>query len=453
MAKSLPLERQTKTMPNGMKVILIHKEGFSRSIFMIGIPAGGTNITDNINGEIVRHPMGCAHYLEHQMFRLNGEDVTYPLARARAKTNACTSYDETCYYVWTNADPYEPLRLLIDFVQTLEISDETVNKEKGIILSEYSQYEQEPESRLLNETFKSMYVNHPMREDILGRPEDISNMTAEHLRQFYTTWYDPAQIVLVGVTGHPLEPLFDFIAKQEENYPSSFAPNSSIERVLPQEPIEVNRKEFILPMDVDLNYVCVGVKLNPCRKDGKNIVRDDYMLNLWLNGTFGSMNPQFQTWLDTHLVGGMSGAEGDLNRDHGYILIYAQSEDPKRFIETMEAVLKKKAPLSQEVFDSLLIREKASSIRLADRFENLAFQSVEGHFEDFDPLQDLEILDTITLEDVTDFINDLDFSHISHTIIHPLQANGADENLDDQAGASQKDKANQEVDQNQEADR
>ena len=422
MSKRLPLERQIRTLSNGMKVILIHKEDFSKSLFMIGIPAGGTNITDQINGQIIKHPMGCAHYLEHQMFRLNGEDVTYPLARVRAKTNACTSYDETCYYVWTNADPFEPLKLLIDFVQNLEISDESVNKEKGIILSEYSQYEQEPESRLLNETFKSLYVNHPMREDILGRPEDISNMTAKHLQDFYTTWYDPAQIVLVGITGHDLEPIFECIEEKEANYPSSFAPDSQIERVLPEEPKEVLRQEFVLPMDVDLNYVCIGVKLNPRRKDGQQIVRDDYMLNLWLNGMFGSMNPQFQTWLDTHLIGGMSGAEGDLNRDHGYILIYAQSEDPRAYIQAMEEVLKKKEPLSQDVFDSLLIREKASSIRLADRFEALAFQSVEGHFEGFDPLKDLEVLDSITLDDVTDFINSLDFSHISHTIIHPLKA-------------------------------
>ena len=272
-----------------------------------------------------------------------------------------------------------------------------------------------------------------MREDILGRPQDISGMSAKHLQDFYRTWYDPAQIVLVGITGHDLEPIFKCIEEKEANYPSSFALDSTIERLLPEEPEEVLRKEFVLPMDVDLNYVCLGVKLNPCRKDGQQIVRDDYMLNLWLNGMFGSMNPQFQTWLDTHLIGGMSGAEGDLNRDHGYILIYAQSEDPRAYLWAMEEVLRKKEPLSQDVFDSLLIREKASSIRLADRFEALAFQSVEGYFEGFDPLKDLEVLDSITLEDVTNFINDLDFSQISHTIIHPLKADFSLESVQSEA--------------------
>ena len=58
MSKRLPLERQIRTLPNGMKVILMHKEDFSKSLFMIGIPAGGTNITDQINGQIIKHPMG-----------------------------------------------------------------------------------------------------------------------------------------------------------------------------------------------------------------------------------------------------------------------------------------------------------------------------------------------------------------------------------------------------------
>lgn len=223
---------------------------------MLGIPAGGINITDQIGDQIVSHPHGCAHYLEHQMFRLNGQDVTYALAQAQAKTNAATGYDETSYFVWTNASPYEPLKLLIDFVQTLEITPETVEKERGIILSEYSQYDQEPESRLLIETFKSMYHNHPMREEILGTPEDISKISVEDLEQFYQTWYDPAQLVLVGVTGHDLDDLFDFIEQQEENYPSKV--QHLAKRILPSEPCEVLQQSKTLHMDIDLPYTCVG---------------------------------------------------------------------------------------------------------------------------------------------------------------------------------------------------
>lgn len=414
----LPLTREIRTLKNGLKVILIRKEGFSKSLFMMGIPAGSTNIDDLMDGRIVHHPKGCAHFLEHQMFRLNGEDVTYPLARSQAKTNACTSYDETCYYVWTNAGWQKPLGLLIDFAQTLDITDETVNKEKGIILSEYSQYDQDPESRLLKESFRSMYASHPMRDDILGTPEDISNMSAQDLWDFYKTWYDPAQLVLVGITGYELDPIFDFIEKKEESFPTLF--ESAATRILPIEPLEVCQKEKSIGMDVDLSYACLSIKLPVEHKDIRQLVRDDFMINLWLNGTFGTMNERFQKWIDTRLIGGMSGAEADISDDHSYILVYAQTDDPKLYARTMKEELLEKRPLSDQVFESLLIREKASAIRTADRYEALAFQSVEGAFKGYDPLLDLEVLETITNQDVTDFICSLDFSNMSFVEIHPL---------------------------------
>lgn len=265
MTIQLPLKREMRVLDNGMHVILIQKEGFVKSLFMIGIPAGGNNITDQMEDQIVRHPRGCAHYLEHQMFRLNGEDVTYALARAQAKTNAATGYDETSYFVWTNAEPYKPLELLIDFVQNLEITDETVEKERGIILSEYSQYDQEPESRLLSETFKNLYHNHPMREEILGTPEDIASISVEDLTRFYQTWYDPAQLVLVGITGRELGPLFDFIEQKEKQYSTRF--KSPAKRVLPDEPVEVFRDSKTIKMDIDLPYTCIGIKLNVIEDD------------------------------------------------------------------------------------------------------------------------------------------------------------------------------------------
>lgn len=425
MKIQLPLRREQRTLKNGMHVILIQKEGFAKSLFMLGIPAGGNNVTDQIGDQTVNHPHGCAHYLEHQMFRLNGEDVTYALAQAQAKSNAATGYDETSYFVWTNADPYQPLKLLIDFVQTLEITPETVEKERGIILSEYSQYDQEPESRLLIETFKSLYHHHPMREEILGTPEDISKISVEDLEQFYNTWYDPAQLVLVGITGHDLDGLFDFIEQQEENYLSKV--QHLARRILPDEPKEVLRESKTLQMDIDLPYTCVGVKLDVQAEDAWHYVRDDYMLNLWLNSRFESMNPEFQNWIDSHLIGGLCGVEADLAKDHGYILIYAQTNDPERFIEVVKEELKAKTPLSKEVFESLLIREKASSIRMCERFEALASQSVEGYFKDYDPLEDLNVLESIQLEDVNTFIQNLNMEQISTTTILPLDSSKQDE--------------------------
>lgn len=416
----LPIKRKIRTLENGLKVILIQKKGFSKSFFMMGVPAGSLNQIDLVNGQTIDHRSGCAHFLEHQMFRLNGEDVTYPLARAQARCNAMTTYSMTSYFVSTQADPFEPLRLLIEFVQTLEITPETVEKEKGIILSEYYQYEQDPDSRLQLETFRSLYQTLPLKEDVLGTVEDIQEMSVQDLEAFYQTWYDPSQLVLIGITGHELEPLFSFIEEMEKNHPS--CKEYKAKRYLAFEPREVARKHFETKMDVQLGYAGLGVKLPPMGENcsGKEIVKKDYMLNLWINAFFGPLSQDWQTWLDTRLMASGNIAEGDLDTDHGYIMIYALTDRPQEYLETMKEILKKKPLLTQEKFESLLIQEKAGSIRTFDNFDSLAFVSLEGAFGDFDFFEDLSLLNSITLEEVNDYISSLDFSNLCETIITPL---------------------------------
>lgn len=411
-----PIERQERTLKNGMKVILMRKPGFVKSLFMIGIPAGGTNIYETRDGQKIVRPKGAAHFLEHQMFRLNGEDVTYPLAACRAQTNAYTTYTETCYFVWTNADPYPPLSLLIDFVQNLDIDEGSVEKEKGIILSEYRQYEQEPEMRLLHECFRSLYGSYPLRDDILGTEESISGMQVGDLQDFYQAWYDPAQLVLAGVTGQELEPIFDFIEKKEDAYPSHFSDLSR--RVYPQEDEAIFRESFQTAMDVEMPYAAMAVKLNP-QPDKKQAVREDWMLNLWLMSQFTAFNPDFQQWLSSRILASGMGAEADLSPYHGYMLIYGQTFQPEKFFALIQERLLEKQPLDAETFESLKIRSLGSALRVIEQFDTLASEHIRGKFEGFDPLEDPKILESITLDEINAFIAGQNFDRMARVLIAP----------------------------------
>ena len=82
-------------------------------------------------------------------------------------------------------DQKKPLKLLLDFVENLDVTNATIEKEKGIILSEYDMYQQSPEQRLFKETLISLFQYHPMKVDVLGSKEDIQDMSMEDLKQFY----------------------------------------------------------------------------------------------------------------------------------------------------------------------------------------------------------------------------------------------------------------------------
>ena len=410
----------SKTLSNGMRVFLIHKPDYVKSLFLCGFGVGGFNICEDVNGDILKNRSGIAHFLEHQMFRYQSEDVTNLFAQMQAQTNAFTSYTETAYYFSTTADVKEPLALLLDFVQNLDIDAQSVQKEKGIILSEYNMYDQNPEMRMLRELFQSLYFHHPLTMDVLGTCEDISEMSVEDLSQFYHRNYDPSKLVLVGVSGKDTSELLSFIEAYEEKYPS--LQNVVCKPHFDVEPMEVVRKEFVQPMDISETYVCVGYKLEPAGTV-QDCLKKDLMASMWLDSVFGPMNPNYQSWIDDEILSSVCGAEADFTMDHAYILFYAQTSRVDAFVSLVEELVHEKAVLDPCVFESLKAQGMARNLRALDHFESLAIDVLRASLEGYDYFQEIQMVDDLKKSDVDAFISSLSFDSVAKVQIVPKVSN------------------------------
>lgn len=420
--KKLPVTLHERTLKNGMKVVIVHKPDYVKSLFMLGIPAGGTSLYYEQNGQVSRFPSGCAHFLEHQMFRLHGEDVTPLLASMQAQSNAFTDYTQTCYYVMTAAKPWGPLKTLIEFVQTLDITDQSVQKERGIILSEYDMYASSPDSRIMTAMMEALYQKHPINTEVLGSRADIEKITKEDLERFYRLYYDPSQLVLSGVTGCDPEEVLDFIEKMEEQYPSRIAQKPK--RIIPEEPREVRYKNRRLTMDVQRPYCAMGVKLEP-KGSGQENLRWDFLINLWLDGLFGVMNPEYQKWMDERIITQSCGAEADFGMDFAMILVYSQTDRPEAFFKLARRLIQDKVMPSDDVLNALKIQYTAAALRSLDSFEALAADQIRGSFQGFDPLKAARIVQSIQPEDIRKAVDSLDFGSISTIQIDPQSQSGA----------------------------
>lgn len=409
------LDLTKETLPNGLQVLLVHKPDYQRSLFLLGVIVGGFDINQNVDGTLVHHKSGLAHYLEHQMFYLDGEDVSELFAGLQCSTNAYTSYTETAFYFSTTADVKQPLKLLFDFVENLDVTDKTIEKEKGIILSEYDMYQQSPEQRLFKETLISLYKNHPMKVDVLGSKEDIQNMGMEDLKQFYELNYDPSKLCLVGITGKDTNEITDWIKECQKDVKSKC--DKEISRVFKEEPIEVNRKEFVDTMDISQPFVCVGFKMKPCSNVIESLEKD-FAVNMWLDSLMGPLNPKFQEWLDQRIFTQFVGAEADFTTDHSYVLFYAQTTNPEAFIELVKEQVKKKT-VSNEDYQSLRAQAVANNLRGLNHFDGLANDLLRSHFENFDYMDSLERIQKMSLEKVLSYLEDLDFSNVCVTKILP----------------------------------
>lgn len=409
------LDLTKETLPNGLQVLLVHKPDYQRSLFLLGAKVGGFDIDRNVDGTLVHHKSGLAHYLEHQMFYLDGEDVSELFAGLQCSTNAYTSYTKTAFYFSTTADVKQPLKLLFDFVENLDVTDKTIEKEKGIILSEYDMYQQSPEQRLFKETLVSLYKNHPMKVDVLGSKEDIQNMGMEDLKQFYELNYDPSKLCLVGITGKDTDEIMDWVKECQKDVKSKC--DKEISRVFKEEPIEVNRKEFVDTMDISQPFVCVGFKMKPCSTVVESLEKD-FAVNMWLDSLMGPLNPKFQEWLDQRIFTQFVGAEADFTTDHSYVLFYAQTTNPEAFIELVKEQVKKKT-VSNEDYQSLRAQAVANNLRGLNHFDGLANDLLRSHFENFDYMDSLERIQKMSLEKVLSYLEDLDFSNVCVTKILP----------------------------------
>ena len=189
-----------ETLSNGLHVVLWQKPDYQKSLFMMATPLGALDIEQvDSKGNNYRFPAGIAHFLEHKMFETKEGDIMEEFSKMGANVNAFTSYTETVYYFTCASDVEKPLNLLLDFVQELNISEASVEKEKGIIIQELNMYKQMSDSRLLNETYASLFSKHPLRYDIGGDDKSVSSTTVEDLRNCYHLNYHPQRMVLVGV--------------------------------------------------------------------------------------------------------------------------------------------------------------------------------------------------------------------------------------------------------------
>ena len=185
-----------EVLPNGLTVVVLPRPGFTKKLAYFVTDFGSIHTDFSLDGREIHAPAGIAHFLEHKMFDLPGRDVSAELAALGANTNAFTSYDITAYYISCTEHFEEALRLLIEFVSTPYFTEESVQKEMGIIDQEIGMNEDTPDSRLFENLMEAMYREHPIRIPILGTSETIRQITPELLHDCHRAFYTPGNMML-----------------------------------------------------------------------------------------------------------------------------------------------------------------------------------------------------------------------------------------------------------------
>ncbi len=182
---------------SGLPLYVWPKAGFRTVYAVFATKYGAIDNAFVEGGNVIELPAGIAHYLEHKLFENEECDAFDRYAETGANANAYTSFDHTAYLFSCTQHAEESLDILLDFVQAPYFTDQTVEKERGIIGQEIRMGEDSPSRRVFCNLMKALYHHHPVSIDIAGTVESIAEITPDLLYRCYERFYHVNNMALV----------------------------------------------------------------------------------------------------------------------------------------------------------------------------------------------------------------------------------------------------------------
>ena len=388
-------------LSNGLCVAVVPRAGFNRKIAYFVTDFGGIHRDFTVNGEHVEVPGGIAHYLEHKLFDMPDMDVTARFASMGASPNAFTSYDITAYY-FNCTDHFEAcLQLLLQFVSTPYFTEESVQKEQGIIGQEIGMNEDNPDTRIFENLVSAMYRVHPVTVPILGTRESIAQITPQLLEACHRAFYRPKNMLLCVVGDVDPEAVCQMA-----------------EKILPEDTLEVSRvdawqeemtvKESVVrqAMEVAMPMFQLGFKCEPLGL-GESAVRGEAVGELAAEVLFGESSRLYLQLYEEGLIDSSFGGGFDTLDGLAMLTAYGDSRNPEA---VRDAILQEAQRIMQEgVPGETLLRLKRSAmgrrVRELDSFDSTAFRVCAYHLSGFDYFRFPEIYAAVEEADILDFLS------------------------------------------------
>ena len=392
-----------ETLPNGLPVCVVPKPGYARRFAFFTPRYGGMDMRFQLNGQWLDTPAGIAHYLEHKMFDTEAGNALQELAKNGAEPNAFTSNAITCYYFDSTEKFYENLEILLSFVSVPYFTEESVEKEQGIIAQEINMIEDNPEWQVYKRLMQSLYHTSPARTSVAGSVESIRQITAQTLYDCHKAFYTPANMCLVVVGDVDADKVLETARRI---LPESSGPDIPRDHG-PAEDLTAAQPETSCTMEVAMPTFLVGFKCAP-QPDGPEQMRATAIGELACDLMMGESSPLYARLYSQGLINGSFGASYDILPGAAYVYAGGDSKDPHA---VAQAILAEAKRLTEEGLDEAYYRRIinanfGAAMRALNSFESIAVSMVEGCFRRYDAYRFPEVYDGITQQDVLDFIRD-----------------------------------------------
>lgn len=407
---------------NGLEIYVAPKTNVN-NIYVTYSTKYGSNQNDFVpigQNKMITVPLGIAHFLEHQLF--NQEDDTDVMAffsERGTDVNANTNKRKTTY-LFSGPDFFEEnLKFLLDYVEKPYFTNESVDKEKGIIEQEIKMYQDEPFSRLYEGITYNAFKNHPIKYPVIGTVKSINKVTKEDLYTCYNTFYHPSNMFVVITGNVDYKKAIEIVKEHEEK--RDLVKAKPIKLEVYDEPDTVSKCEEVIELNVTIPKVAIAYKINIERI--KKVPKEEittylqmlFSLKLGITSEFCEKLKKDQiitTFIDSYTL------EADT---HALIIIVTESKEPLEFIKRVKKQLRDLS-ISEEELNRRKKAYISNILYASDNINNINYK-IMNDIVKYNKLitNDIEILEKYSMEEMQEVIREINLDNYTTYIVNPLK--------------------------------
>ncbi|MBQ7714189.1 MAG: insulinase family protein [Oscillospiraceae bacterium] len=393
----------SETLPNGLRVCVVPKPGYRKRYAFFATRYGGMDMRFRLRGVWQDTPAGIAHYLEHKMFDTEDGNALQTLAQNGAEPNAFTANSMTAYYFDCTERFEENLRILLSFVSVPYFTQESVDKERGIIAQEIRMTEDSPDWRVYKNLLACLYATNPARVPIAGTVESIQDITPETLYACHKAFYAPSNMLLCVIGDVDADAV---LSLAREVLPQERGAEIARDYGAAEAPA-VHQKSMVCPMEIGQTQFLIGFKC-PAGADGEALLRQSLIGELACDLLLGESSPLYLRLYDAGLINGSFGGGFDQLPGAAYLYAGGEGKDPEAVARAIvdEAARLAREGVDEDYYQQIRRANFGASLRSLGSFENIAVGMADGYFRGFDSYRFPEVYDTITKADIEAFLRE-----------------------------------------------
>ena len=183
------------TLPNGLRLVHVNT---ANQVAWCGLAVNAGSRDEN------EGHYGLAHFVEHTIFKgtthRRAWHILNRMERVGGELNAYTTKEGTMLYsVFPHQHLSRAVDLLADLVQWSVFPQSELDRERDVVLEEAASYRDTPSDAVYDDFEDLLFAGSELGHNILGRKEDLENLSREDCMHYLKKLYVPANMAFFSV--------------------------------------------------------------------------------------------------------------------------------------------------------------------------------------------------------------------------------------------------------------